>query len=265
MEELDKFNGRFANFCSLLRARLNFDAKHRNIVELYLIMQPELLVAQLKQILRSFEDYLHYNNMDTGYLYYKNGYLISVGTGEISKSIVDISGINRIYSRSLRERRNDFAHLRKSKPLKFDDHDLHLLRSFAQDLQDVLELLYGVFNIKRARVYKEICMITDIKAAIELIKEGKSKLGSRSLEKKILSKVDSEEILICPFCSGFGDIDEPRCLLCHESIGVFGKTPKERTIAISLDEFDDSKVISHRNEGIYCGRYSRNQEIVLDN
>ncbi len=83
----------------------------------------------------------------------------------------------------------------------------------------------------------------------------------KKLKEIILKKIESDSILICKWCSGFLDKDEPNCPLCGEPTIYVGGDVE----TINCREYDENKVCSTRNEGIYQGRYSRNEPFILSN
>ena len=91
----------------------------------------------------------------------------------------------------------------------------------------------------------------------------KRKHENTKLCEQILQKISSGEITACRFCSGFVDHNASECKHCfHPDFGYMGGNmsyPVEEYIKLSKD----NQILDYTYEGIYIGRYSRGNEVIL--
>lgn len=102
-----------------------------------------------------------------------------------------------------------------------------------------------------------------IKYLEDKISQHKDNNEQKKLLEKIMSELKQGDIRVCIYCSGFVDIEENECPHCFKSLGVQGDTKEQRTIALHINDVNNN-TIKYTNEGIYIGRYSRGESLILN-
>lgn len=101
----------------------------------------------------------------------------------------------------------------------------------------------------------------NIKDFIDAINHFKQTYKQSLIERKISDEILNGNILICKYCCGFVDKSSGICPHCDETLSMMGK----QTLAIDIKDYSENDIFDYINEGIYIGRYSRGEEIILNN